>query len=199
MSAQEIFNAEFFRAVSDVKTLPDNICEIVFSGRSNVGKSSVINALCAKKNLARVSKTPGRTRSVNVYETSRGRWLIDLPGYGFARVSPQEKEIWREMIGECIERRKKRKRVYVIIDAYVGPTELDFTMAGWLKDCGAPFKVVANKIDKLPAAISAEDIRKKTSELFGVNKDDVFPVSARKNQGFEFLRRDIISFFNAKN
>jgi GTP-binding protein len=184
----------FFRAESDALSLPKSIAEAIFSGRSNVGKSSVINALCSRKNLARTSKTPGRTRSINVYSISMGRWLIDLPGYGFARVSPKEKELWRVMIEECILERKSRKTVYIIIDAFVGPTELDYSMAGWLKQYKVPFKIIANKCDKLPFGLSFDDIRVKTARCFEMKESEVFAVSAKQKNGFEKLKADISAF-----
>ncbi|MCL2485064.1 MAG: ribosome biogenesis GTP-binding protein YihA/YsxC [Endomicrobia bacterium] len=185
---------EFFRAENDAKKLPKSICEIILSGRSNVGKSSVINALCSRKNLARTSKTPGRTRSINVYSVSMGRWIIDLPGYGFARVSPQEKALWRVMIEECIAERRSKKMVYIIVDAFTGPTELDFNMAEWLKEYGIPFKVVANKCDKLPAAADLNEIQEKISQCFEIEKDFVFTVSAKKKNGFDKLKVDVVKF-----
>jgi len=181
----------FFRAVTDVKTLPQNSAEVIFSGRSNVGKSSLINALCGQKNLARTSKTPGRTRSVNVYSAAMGKWIIDLPGYGFARVSPAEKELWGKMIEEAVLERKSKKTVYVIIDGFVGPTELDLNMAFWLKDNGVNFKVVANKCDKISGADSNE-IKEKISDIFEIPAERVFTVSAKKSFGMDKLRNDIV-------
>ncbi|MCA6071868.1 MAG: ribosome biogenesis GTP-binding protein YihA/YsxC, partial [Endomicrobium sp.] len=151
--------AVFFRATSEADSLPQSVAEIILSGRSNVGKSSVINALCSQKNLARTSKTPGRTRSINVYSVAMRKWIIDLPGYGFARVSHQEKDLWNKMIEECIIKRKSRKVVYIIVDAFVGPTELDFDMAHWLSDYSVPFKIVANKCDKAPKGITEDEIQ----------------------------------------
>jgi GTP-binding protein len=184
----------FFRAFNNAQELPANISEVIFSGRSNVGKSSVINALTSQKKLARISKTPGRTRSINVYGVSMGRWIIDLPGYGFARVSAKEKELWRSMIEGCIAERKSKKIVYVIIDAYVGPTELDFDMAFWLKETHVKFKIIANKCDKLPASVNLDEVCRKAAQAFEINKDEVFTVSAKKKNGFEKLKADIISF-----
>ena len=182
----------FFRATSEASSLPESIAEVIFSGRSNVGKSSVINALCERKNLARASKTPGRTRSINVFSVSKGRWLIDLPGYGFARVSPEEKKLWRSMIEDCILERKSRKTVYVIIDAFVGPTELDENMAAWLRESSVNFKIVANKCDKLPSQITPDQLRAKAADFFGIKESDVFAVSAKKNFGMDKLRNDVI-------
>jgi len=184
----------FFRAFNDAAELPKNISEVILCGRSNVGKSSVINALASQKNLARISKTPGRTRSINVYEILRGRWIIDLPGYGFARVSPAEKELWQNMIESCIAKRNSKKTVYIIIDAYVGPTELDFDMASWLDENGIKFKVVANKCDKLPASVSLAEVCKKAAQAFETEENEIFAVSAKKKTGFEKLKADIANF-----
>ena len=181
--------ADFFRAITDIKTLPKSISEVIFAGRSNVGKSSVINGVCGRKNLARSSKTPGRTRSVNVFSISHGRWLIDLPGYGFARVSPEEKSSWKKMIEDCIQRPGK-KTVFVIIDALVGPTELDCNMVEWLQDLNVGYKIIANKCDKLPAAVSGE-AQVKTAEFFNIDKSCVYAVSAKKKYGFDKLKSDI--------
>lgn len=183
----------FFTAVSEVEDLPENISEVIFCGRSNVGKSSTINALCSRKNLARTSKTPGRTRTVNVYSVSAGRWIIDLPGYGFARVSPQEKNLWRKMVENCIAARKTDKTVYIIVDAFVGPTVLDYDMAYWLKDKGIRFKIVANKCDKIPDA-DMDAVENKVAQYFGTDKKDVFALSARRKKGIERLKTDIAGF-----
>ncbi|MDR3111992.1 MAG: ribosome biogenesis GTP-binding protein YihA/YsxC [Elusimicrobiota bacterium] len=191
--------AKFFRAVISAAELPKNSAEVIFSGRSNVGKSSVINALCCQKNLARTSKTPGRTRSINVYSISMGKWLIDLPGYGFARVSPVEKKLWGEMIENCIVVRNSKKTVYMIIDAFVGPTELDLTMADWLSNQNVPFKIIANKCDKLPKTISETEIQNKVLQTFNTGAMSVFTVSAKTKNGFSGLRLDILKFLNKKN
>ncbi|MDR2427156.1 MAG: ribosome biogenesis GTP-binding protein YihA/YsxC [Endomicrobium sp.] len=183
----------FFMAVTEAETLPKNIAEVIFCGRSNVGKSSTINALCSQKKLAYTSKTPGRTRTINVYDVSTGKWIIDLPGYGFARVSPKEKRHWQKMIEDCIVERKTKKAVYIIVDAFVGPTELDYDMAYWLKDNGIDFKIVANKCDKIPQ-VNMPEVENKISEYFEIDKKDVFAVSAKKRNGIDKLRNDIKLF-----
>jgi GTP-binding protein len=188
--------AVFFRAESNAKLIPQSLAEVILSGRSNVGKSSIINALCSQKNLARTSKTPGRTRSINIYSTTMKKWIIDLPGYGFARVSPNEKELWNKMIEECIVLRKSKKSVYITIDAFVGPTELDFNMADWLDGHNVPFKVIANKCDKLPSAISQDEIQNKVAQYFSIDKSNTFAVSARNKRGFDNLKIDVEQFLN---
>ncbi|MCL2144956.1 MAG: ribosome biogenesis GTP-binding protein YihA/YsxC [Endomicrobia bacterium] len=187
--------ASFFRAVTEAAALPKNIAEVIFCGRSNVGKSSAINALCSQKNLARTSKTPGRTRTINVYDVSVGRWIIDLPGYGFARVSPKEKELWRKMIESCIAERKSKKTVYIIVDAFVGPTDLDHDMAYWLQKNGIPFKIIANKCDKIPQ-VNMPEVKNKIAEHFEIDVKNVFAVSARNKKGIDGLRADLEKFLN---
>jgi GTP-binding protein len=189
--------AVFFRAESNAKLIPQSVAEVVLSGRSNVGKSSIINALCSKKNLARTSKTPGRTRSINIYSAAMKKWIIDLPGYGFAKVNHQEKQLWNKMIEECIVLRKSKKRVYVIIDAFIGPTELDINMVYWLDEHSIPFKVVANKCDKLPNGISQDEIQNKVAQYFSIDKYNIFAVSAKNRQGFDSLKFDIMQFLNS--
>lgn len=190
----------FFRAENNPSALPKNNAGVFFAGRSNVGKSSVINALCKQKNLARTAKRPGRTRSLNVYEVSYGKWLIDLPGYGFARVSKKEKESWQAMIEGAILGLEGKKRVYIIIDAFVGPTELDLAMAFWLSDNGIDYKIAANKCDKIPSDPNQEKSQildlsaQKTAEIFKTEKSRIFIVSAREKFGFEPFRKDIADF-----
>ncbi|MDR3071478.1 MAG: ribosome biogenesis GTP-binding protein YihA/YsxC [Endomicrobium sp.] len=184
----------FFRATSEVCSLPKSTAEVIFSGRSNVGKSSVINALCSQKGLARISKTPGRTRSINVYSVAMKKWIIDLPGYGFAKVSPKVRELWKKMMEECIIERESKKVVCIIIDAFVGPTELDFDMAHWLSKYGIPFKIVANKCDKVFKDVAESDIKNKIVECFGIDKSNVFVVSAKKRRGFGKLQIDVVDF-----
>jgi GTP-binding protein len=188
--------AVFFRAESNAKLIPQSVAEAILSGRSNVGKSSIINALCSQKNLARTSKTPGRTRSINIYSAAMKKWIVDLPGYGFAKVSPQEKELWNKMIEECIILRKSRKRVYIIIDAFVGPTDLDVNMVDWLDEHSIPFKVVANKCDKLPNGISQGEIQNKVAQYFSIDISNTFAVSAKNKQGFDDFKLDVMQFLN---
>lgn len=188
----------FFMATSDASTLPQSLAEVVFVGRSNVGKSSVINALCFHKNLARTSKTPGRTRSINIYSIVMKKWLIDLPGYGFAKVSFKEKDLWNKMIDACIAQRKSKKTVYIIVDAFVGPTELDLDMAHWLKEHNISFKIVANKCDKLPSTVSQDEVKDKILEIFKIATGNIFTVSAKRKNGFHLLHMDIINFLNMK-
>lgn len=188
-------DAQFFRAETDPAKLPISAAEIIFVGRSNVGKSSVINALCQRKNLARTSKTPGRTRSINIYSAAMGKWLIDLPGYGFARASQKDRDQWKQMIVDCIVRSNGAKKVVcVIIDAFVGPTPLDESMILWLKENKIEFNIIANKCDKLPKALTSKEIAQKIAEIFEVECENIFCTSAKDRKSFDKLREKLSKF-----
>jgi len=144
-------------ATKDGEEPDDGTPEIAFAGRSNVGKSSMINALLGRKKLVRVSNTPGRTRLLNFFDVTlsidRDRRvsvrLCDLPGYGFAKVSKTERESWRHMIGNYLKRRKPLAAIVVIIDANVGATPDDVQMIDFAQETDARILVAATKIDKL--------------------------------------------------
>ncbi|GMO65019.1 MAG: ribosome biogenesis GTP-binding protein YihA/YsxC [Endomicrobiia bacterium] len=190
--------AVFFKSAMEVNSLPKSFAEVVISGRSNVGKSSIINALCLQKNLARTSKSPGRTKNINIYSVSIGKWIVDLPGYGFARVSRCERQIWNKIIENYLVQRKSKKIVYIIIDAFVGPTELDFNMTDWLDKLGISFKIIANKYDKVPQNISENAIQLKIAEYFGAtDKSKIFVVSAKKGNGLAKLKADAVKFLTS--
>ena len=188
--ALKLDNTTFFISSTEPKKLPQSICEVAFVGRSNVGKSSIINAVCKQKNLARTSKTPGRTRAINIFTPANGRWIVDLPGYGFARVSPESKKLWQEMIEGYISSRKTLKTVYILIDSYVGPTELDIMMTDWLNSLKVSYKIVANKTDKV-ANLNLEELKCKISNTLKVDVKDIFCVSAKSLAGIGNLINDI--------
>ena len=188
--AIDLSKTVFFISQTKPELLPQCISEVAFVGRSNVGKSSVINSVCKNKNLARTSKTPGRTRAINVFTSSKCRWIVDLPGYGFARVSNQEKEVWKEMIERYITSRKTLRMVYIIIDSLVGPTELDFMMIDWIKNLKLHFKIISNKTDKI-CNLDLNLLKDKISRICDVAEEDVYCVSAKKQTGFGKLINDI--------
>jgi len=188
--AIDLSKSVFFISETNPELLPQCISEVAFVGRSNVGKSSVINSICKTKNLARTSKTPGRTRAINIFTPSKSRWIVDLPGYGFARVTDKEKEVWKDMIEKYITSRKTLKMVYILIDSFVGPTELDFMMMDWVKRLNIPFKIVSNKTDKV-SNLNLDLLKDKICEICNVSKEDVYCVSAKKQTGFGKLINDI--------
>ena len=188
--ALDLSKSVFFISETKPELLPQSISEVAFVGRSNVGKSSVINAVCKTKNLARTSKTPGRTRAINIFTPAKGRWIVDLPGYGFARVTEEEKKVWQKMIETYITSRKTLKMIYILIDSFVGPTELDFVMMDWVRKLNIPFKIVSNKTDKV-SNLNLEKLKDTICEMCEVEREDIYCVSAKKQTGFGKLRNDI--------
>ena len=186
--SQNIFNAaQFHMSVDAPQKLDDAQAEVAFVGRSNVGKSSLLNALCGHRQLARVSKTPGKTRSINVFKVRHGKWIVDLPGYGFAVVPIKEKNSWQNMIAYYISGRPSLKAVFVLVDAYVGVTNLDREMLIWLNSIGMTCYVVANKIDRIaqPKLTAQREAMALSLETV---PEQIIWVSAKKCTGITELR-----------
>jgi len=178
---------EFLKSVFKVEDLPpilENRKEIVFAGRSNVGKSSLLNYLSGR-DVARVSKTPGRTRAINYFKWDGEGfkvYLVDLPGYGFARGDKQEVENWKKLIENFFYKRANNiALVLVLVDAKVGPTADDEAMIEWLEYMGLPYAVILTKIDKANQKEIAQTL-KKLKEL-GVEK--IIQTSAKDRRGKE--------------
>jgi GTP-binding protein len=173
---------------TDIRKITASEVEVTFVGRSNAGKSSLINALCQKKDMARVSQVPGKTRTINVYEVKPYRWLVDLPGYGFAVGLKSGNAEFGPMIEGYLTSRENLCMVFVILDAVAGPTKLDFSMINWLIHKAYPFQIVVNKIDKIGP--SKMDVRKKeiTGQL-GIDAADIFWISAKNKLHVEPLQK----------
>lgn len=169
----KIVSAEFLTsAVEEAGWPQEDLPELAFVGRSNVGKSSMLNRLAGKQGLARVSNTPGRTRTLNFYDLLLDRGakkqhvrFCDLPGYGFAKVSRTERAAWAKMIEAYLTRREQLRVVVSIVDAKVGPTEDDVQTLAWLGGAARPPIVVATKLDKLPKAKRIGRLRQIEKEL----------------------------------
>jgi GTP-binding protein len=189
----------FLTSAARVEQLPDATVEIAVVGRSNVGKSSLVNALANRKDLAKTSKTPGATRLLNVFELGDpppGRWLVDLPGYGYAKVSATERRRWQQMIEGYLTKRPSLRRVLVLVDAEVGPTPLDVQTLEWLGYVGRPLRVVATKADKVGP--SKRDARRRDlASRLGVGRADVAWVSAARGIGIAELRTEIAELLSA--
>ena len=140
---------EFVTSAKRHVDLPDSPAEVAFVGRSNVGKSSLINALANRRQLAKVSNTPGRTQLINLFRLPNGAALVDLPGYGYAAVPAREQRTWQAMIEGYLLEREALQLVFVLVDGEIGPTKLDQQMLDWLRANGVPHQVVATKSDKL--------------------------------------------------
>jgi len=180
----------FLRSYTTVDDLPANRCELAFVGRSNVGKSSLINGLAQRKKLAKTSKTPGATRLLNAYEvgdTNSGKWLMDLPGYGYARVSKAEQAKWSVMLGSYLEQRDSLVGALHLIDGVVGPTGLDLETVDWMRDVGLPLTFVATKADKVKSSQRSKR-RNVVARKLGVETSDVIWVSGEKGTGLGELR-----------
>lgn len=186
--SQNIFNAaQFHMSVDAPQKLGDAQAEVAFVGRSNVGKSSLLNALCGHRQLAMVSKTPGKTRAINVFKVRHGKWIVDLPGYGFAVVPIKEKNSWQNMIAYYISSRPSLKAVFVLVDAYIGVTNLDREMLVWLNSIGVTCYVVANKIDRIAQPKLAAKCEALALGLETVPEQIIW-VSAKKCTGITELR-----------
>jgi len=169
----------------------DNKKEIAFAGRSNVGKSSLFNLLVNRKNLARVSGSPGKTRTINFYEINDEFRIVDLPGYGYAKVSKSVTEGWGDMIEAYLAGRQKLLKVVQLVDIRHTPSVQDVQMYEWLKHYGFDGIVVATKSDKISRnemAKSISDIRK----TLGMSPEDkVIPVSTLKRTGYDKLMEEL--------
>jgi GTP-binding protein len=180
--------AAFVVSETDPARLPFYAAEAAFVGRSNVGKSTLINALL-KKDLAKTSSTPGRTRTINLFSVSPAAALVDLPGYGFARGPVDERAGWGEMIEHYLTRRPALKRVYLLIDAKVGPTKLDRSMAEWLGAARLPWRAVATKADQVKRS---QSVARRRDAAYGLRlqPDELAWVSVAERLGVDALRAD---------
>ena len=191
MKALNLNKAEFIKsAAAPTQFIQSSIPAVAFAGKSNVGKSSVINRLLNRKNFARVGSAPGKTIHVNYFLIDGRLYLIDLPGYGYAKVSQTERERWGRLMEDFFAAGLFQLGV-MIVDARHKPTGDDVTMAAWFKNAGCPLVVVANKLDKLKKSEIEPNLRliRETLEL----PEDVLliPFSAEKGQGREALLTEI--------
>ena len=166
--------------------LPDNtLPEVAFAGKSNVGKSSLINALMNRKSLARTSSQPGKTQTINFYNINDELYFVDLPGYGYAKVSQQEKEKWGKMIEKYLHRSKVLQAVFLLVDIRHEPSANDKQMYEWIMANGYHPIVIATKLDKINRSQVAKQV-KIVKQGLGVDKDTiVIPFSAETKQGRE--------------
>jgi GTP-binding protein len=187
----------FVQSGTKVSDLPDSPVEVAFVGRSNVGKSSLINALANQKQLARVSNTPGRTQLLNLFSvdgaggsTGEGRpngTVRGLPGYGYAKASKSIRKDWPAMIEGYLLERQNLAMVFVLVDGEIGPTKLDIQMLDWLRYHTIPHTVVATKMDKVKSA-KRSTRRKELAAGCSLDVGDIVWVSASKGDGIDNLR-----------
>ena len=181
-----IKNVSLETVIGVTSKIPDNqLPEIAFAGKSNVGKSSLINALMNRKSLARTSAQPGKTQTINFYNINDELYFVDLPGYGYAKVSQQEKEKWGKMIEKYLHRSKVLQAVFLLIDIRHEPSANDRQMYEWILANGYHPIVIATKLDKINRSQIAKQV-KLVKQGLGVDKDTiVIPFSAETKQGRE--------------
>ena len=187
-----LHNVEFVKSGATLEGLPPRtLPEIAFAGKSNVGKSSVINRILNRKNFARVGDKPGKTIHVNYFVIDKACYFVDLPGYGFAKVSQKEKERW----GKLMEDYFAAGRIdlgCLIVDYRHAPTNNDITMAQWFLDSGCPFVVIANKMDKLKKSELEPNLKTIREDLELPDECPIIPFSAEKGNGKDELVRMIM-------
>ena len=172
----------------------DPIPQVAFSGRSNVGKSSLINTLLVRKKLARVSSTPGKTITINFYDIDKKMFLVDLPGYGYAKRSFEDKQKWSALTDGYFTKNPNidlLKGVVQLVDSRIGLTNDDVDMINWLIESEIPFIVVATKVDKLNATNRKNNLAQLREDLHFRDDDVLVPFSSQTKEGKEELWREI--------
>ncbi len=174
----------------------EQLPEIAFSGRSNVGKSSLLNRLVRRKALARVSRTPGKTREINFFAVNRELMLVDLPGYGYARVSMTQRAEWRPLIEGYLKESAQLRGVVQLLDVRHSPTADDMQMLDFLADLGVPTIFALTKVDKLTKSALAKRVDDFMREL-GVTREQLVPFSAVTGQGRDELAEAMMDLTHA--
>jgi GTP-binding protein len=177
----------FVLSADRLEALPDMRAEVAVVGRSNVGKSSLLNALAGRNGLAKTSKTPGRTQLLNCFAMGDDAAVIDCPGYGYASVSKTQRAAWGRMIDTYLLEREQLAMIMVLVDGEIGPTKLDAQLLDWIQSNALPHQVIATKHDKVRSGLR-EKRKKELSAGCGLLPADVVWVSATKNVGLDRLR-----------
>ena len=175
-----------------VNTLP----EVAFAGKSNVGKSSLINALMNRKSLARTSQQPGKTQTINYYNINKEIYFVDLPGYGYAKVSKSEKEKWGKMIERYLNTSMMLKKVYLLVDIRHEPNANDKQMSEWIVASGYEPVIIATKLDKINRSQKDKHLKMLREGLRLKKGTLIIPFSAQTKQGREEIYEDIIATVN---
>ncbi|MBY0013611.1 ribosome biogenesis GTP-binding protein YihA/YsxC [Paenibacillus typhae] len=184
----KVNNAEFIiSAVGPDQYPTDALPEIALAGRSNVGKSSLINRMINRKNLARTSSTPGKTQHMNYYRVNQDMYFVDFPGYGYAKVSKTQRASWGKMVEKYMEERETLKLILLVVDLRHPPTSNDKMMFDWLKHYDLPLCVVATKADKIPKTRWPKHIKIMKQELGVLPGDNFIPFSSELGLGREEL------------
>jgi GTP-binding protein len=197
MGGMKISSAEFVKSAVDPSGYPaDGLAEVAFAGRSNVGKSTLINCLLERKNLAHTSSKPGRTRTINFYRVNNLYMFADLPGYGWARVSKNERQSWKQMVEGYLKGRKELRAVVMIVDLRRGVETEEQELFAWLEHKAIPAIIVGTKADKLKFNARKTATRSLAHALV-ISEDDVLIFSGRTKQGRDALWGKLLESLNA--
>ena len=200
-AGQKLFTKqiEFLKGITSATKMPsEGYLEVCFSGRSNVGKSSLINNLTGRKSIARTSKTPGRTREINFFLLDQNKFLVDLPGYGFAKAPLEERERWERLVKDYFFQSQNLRRVFLLIDSRHGIKSNDIKLMKILGEAGVTFQVVFTKFDKVKRSCFDMIFRASIEKLalYANAYPEVFVTSSKKKQGIEALRATINQLFS---
>jgi len=189
----KIRNATFYKSVSAIDHLPkEQLPEIVFVGRSNVGKSTLLNSLTARKGLAKTSSTPGKTQLINYFVINESCYFVDLPGYGYAKVDKGKKYEWGKLLSQYVSTRESINLVVLLIDSRHPDMESDHFMAEFLEHCGRPYGVVLTKYDKLKQ--QAKAAARLAVKSYSLKSKFIVNYSALSGQGKEELLEQIATY-----
>lgn len=190
----KVTSVEFVKSVVHLNEIPKgNLNEIAFAGRSNVGKSSLINCLLNRKKVAKTSATPGKTRQLNYFKINDKIYFVDLPGYGFAKASKQERSFWRDLIEAFIVKSPNLKGVVSILDSRIGVTDLDRDLHIWLRSLQVPLILVATKTDKLSRNQLANQLSIMKRQVVSNHAAEIIPFSAVKGTGTKEVWQAILN------
>jgi GTP-binding protein len=190
-------NTHFITSAPDIRHLPeDEGIEIAFAGRSNAGKSSALNRLANQKNLAKTSKTPGRTQLINLFQVTDGCHIVDLPGYGFAQVPPELKKKWQKALGEYLQARQCLKGLVVLMDIRHPMKDLDQQLIYWAVESNIPVQVLLTKADKLKSgARKAQVLKIREASMAFCGDVSVDAFSSTSGLGVDVLRQKLDSWY----
>ena len=199
-AGQKLFTKqiEFIKGITSTAYMPsEGYLEVCFSGRSNVGKSSLINSLTGRNSIARISKTPGRTREINFFLLDQNKFLVDLPGYGFAKAPLKEREKWERLVSDYFFQSQNLRRVFLLIDSRHGIKANDIKLMEILGEAGVTFQVVFTKFDKVKEACFNEMFRTSIGKLasYANAYPEVLVTSSKKKHGIAILRANICKLF----
>ncbi len=202
-----LHQSKFFVSAAKINQLPPaSIPEVCFVGRSNAGKSSALNILCNQKRLAFSSKTPGRTRLINMFGVPNPEepeeilgFLVDLPGYGFASVARDEKEEWADVLGAYLRERKSLTGIVLLIDIRRGVTTLDRRLVDWIAPTGIPVLALLTKADKFPYGQRIRAVAEVTKELAKLGTVEAIPFSSTQRIGLEETTEHIVNWLQPQD